>query len=103
MSTAPGNTGIEITAKHFPLAFILMFFKPTFTIDGNASKQNWKTPTFIPTAAGQHQVQVHFSYLLIRTAGKATTTVTVNAGEVVRLSYKAPTWFVFLAGKLTPA
>lgn len=50
MSTAPGNTGIEITAKHSILAWILIFFKPTFVVDGHESKQAWKTPTFVPTA-----------------------------------------------------
>jgi hypothetical protein len=97
----PGSTGIEITAKFFVLAFILNFFKPIFTIDGVASKQNWRTPTFMPTTPGQHQVQVHFPYLLMKTCGKANTTVTVADGQVVKLGYKAP-WLLFLAGKLKP-
>ncbi len=100
MSTAPGNTGIEITAKHSILAWILIFFKPTFVVDGHESKQAWKTPTFVPTAPGQHQVQVHFSYLFLKTAGKANIAVDVRPGEVVRISYKAP-WIVFLGGKIS--
>jgi hypothetical protein len=100
MSTTPGTTGIEITAKHSVLAWILIFFKPTFVVDGNASQQAWKTPTFVPTAPGQHQVQVHFAYLFLKTAGKAVTTVNVNPGEVVKVSYKAP-WIVFLGGKIS--
>jgi hypothetical protein len=99
MSTNPGTTGIEITAKHSVLAWILIFFKPTFVVDGNASKQAWKSPTFVPAAPGQHQVQVHFSYLFLKTAGKAVITVTVNPGEVVKVGYKAP-WIVFLPGKI---
>jgi len=103
MSTpSPSGTGIEITAKFFVLAFILNFFKPIFTVDGVASKQNWRTPTFLPTTAGQHQVQVHFPYLLMKTCGKATTTVAVAEGQVVKLAYKAP-WLLFLPGKLTVA
>lgn len=100
--TSAGTTGIEITAKFFPLAFILNFFKPVFTIDGVASKQKWRTPTFVPTAAGQHQVQVHFPYGFIKTAGKGTTTVTVAEGQVAKLVYKAP-WIIFLPGKIKPA
>ena len=96
-----GPTGVEITAKFFVLAFVLNFFKPVFTIDGVASKQNWRTPTFMPTSAGTHQVQVHFPYLIIKTAGKATTSVTVADGQVVKLGYKAP-WIVVLPGKLQP-
>lgn len=100
-SSTAGATGIEITAKFFPLAFILNFFKPIFTIDGVASKQKWRTPTFVPTAAGQHQVQVHFPYGFIKAAGKSTTTVTVAEGQVCKLVYKAP-WIIFLPGKLKP-
>ena len=99
MSTVPGNTGIEITAKHSVLAWILIFFKPTFVVDGYASAQAWKTPTFVPTTPGQHQVQVHFAYLFLKTAGKAVTMVTVNPGEVAKVTYKAP-WIVFLGGKI---
>lgn len=94
-----GNTGIEITASFFVLAFILNFFKPVFTIDGVASQQSWRKPTFMPTSPGQHQVQVHFPYLLMKTCGKANTTVDVAPGQVVKLSYKAP-WVLFLGGKL---
>ena len=96
----PGNTGLEITAKFFVLAFILNFFKPVFTIDGNPAKGTWRTPTFFPTAPGTHQVQVHFPYMLIKEAGKATQSVTVQPGQVVRVAYKAP-WLIFLPGKLT--
>ena len=94
-----GNTGVEITAKFFVLAFILNFFKPIFTIDGVASKQSWRTPTFTPTSPGQHQVQVHFPYLIMKTCGKATTTVDVAPGQVVKLAYTAP-WILLLGGKI---
>lgn len=94
-----GTTGIEITAKFFVLALILYLFKPTFVIDGNAVQGKWRTPTFFPTAPGQHQVQVHFKYIIMKTAGKGVTTVNVQPGQVVKVGYKAP-WIVFLAGKM---
>ncbi len=99
-SPGAGATGIEITAKFFPLAFILNFFKPTIVINGTAQKGTWRTPLLYPTGPGQFTVQVHFAYLFIPTAGKAVTTVTVAPGQIVHLAYKAP-WLVFLAGKLT--
>jgi hypothetical protein len=106
MSTPPpqsaGNTGIEITATFFFLAFVLNFFKPVFTIDGNAVKSKWKTPTLFPVEPGQHSVQVHFPYLLLRTAGKAVTSASVKPGQVVKVTYKAP-WILFLPGKITTA
>lgn len=94
------NTGIEITASFMVLAFILNFFKPVFIIDGMQTKGRWKSPTFFPTAPGQHQVQVHFPYMFIKEAGKANAQVNVQPGQVVRIGYKAP-WLIFLAGKLT--
>ncbi|MEO6123843.1 MAG: hypothetical protein ABIR32_09035 [Ilumatobacteraceae bacterium] len=94
------NTGIEITAKFFVLAFILNFFKPVFVIDNQPVKGAWKTPTFFPTSPGTHQVQVHFPYLFIKEAGKGVQAVNVQPGQVVRVGYKAP-WLIFLPGKLT--
>ncbi len=96
-----GNTGIEITATFIFLAFVLNFFKPVFTVDGQAMKGAWRTPTLIPTTPGEHHVQVHFPYLILKEAGKGVTSVTVQPGQVVRLGYRAP-WLVFLAGKLKP-
>jgi hypothetical protein len=99
MST-PAPSGIEITAKFFFLAFILNFFKPVFTIDGQPTAGRWKSPAFFAVAPGQHTVQVHFPYLVMPTAGKAVQQVTVQQGQVVRVGYKAPI-LVFMAGKLT--
>jgi hypothetical protein len=99
MST-PAPTGIEITAKFFVLAFILNFFKPVFTIDGQPTKAKWKSPTFFAVEPGEHSVQVHFPYLVMPTAGKAVQQVSVQPGQVVRVGYKAP-FLVFMAGKLS--
>ena len=96
-----GNTGIEVTAKFFPLFWILYFLHPTFTIDGQAVEGQWKTPTFFPTAPGQHQVQVHFKYFFLKTCGKGITTASVAPGQVARFEYKAP-WIIYLKGKIKP-
>jgi hypothetical protein len=98
MSTQ-SSSGIEVTSTFFVLAFILNLFKPVVTIDGVATKSAWRKPTFFATEPGAHSVQVHFPYLVLPTAGKAVTQVTVQPGQVVRVGYKAP-WLVFLAGKL---
>jgi hypothetical protein len=107
MSTTPtpppsANTGIEVTARHSVLAFILALFKPVITIDGRATPARWKEAQFFPVAPGQHQVQVHFPYLFIKEAGRNATTVNVQPGQTVRVSYKAP-WIVFMKGKLQVA
>ncbi len=97
------TTGIEITAKHSFLNFTWAFYKPKFTIDGSTAQYQWGKPTVIPTTPGQHEVNVHFSTIFVKKAGKASITVNTPEGTVTRLSYKAPFWFSFLAGKIKPA
>jgi hypothetical protein len=99
MGTAPATSGIEITATFFPLAFLLLFFPPTFVIDGQPTAGKWRTPVTIPVSAGSHHVKVFFKYLGMFDVGSAQTTVDVSDGSARRVSYKAP-WLVFLSGKL---
>lgn len=99
----PRSTGIEITAKRNALNWTSAFYKPKFTIDGATTKHDWGKPSTIATAPGQHQVQVHFSTIFVKKAGKAAITVDVRDGAVTRLSYKAPFWFSFLSGKIKSA
>jgi hypothetical protein len=102
MASQPPSSAIEITAKFFPLAFILFLFPPTFVVDGQAMKGKWRTPTTIPVAAGSHSVKVFFRYLFIMDAGKGDAQVDVAEGAVRRVAYKAP-WLVFLKGRMTVA
>jgi hypothetical protein len=99
MSTTP--TGIELTAKIFPLAFFTLLFKPTIEIDGQPIRGAWSTQ-FIPASPGTHTVVVFFKYLFIMNANRGSIQVTVAEGQPVRLLYKAR-WLVFLPGKLTIA
>ena len=102
MATPPASSGIEITAKFFPLAFLLLFFPPTFVVDGQAQPAKWRDAKSIPVSPGSHQVKVFFRYLWIMDAGKAEAQVDVTEGSVRRVTYKAP-WLVFLAGKISVA
>ena len=102
MATPPVSSGIEITAKFFPLAFLLLLFPPTFVIDGQASPGKWRQAITIPASPGSHQVKVFFKYLWLFDIGVAETQVDVTDGSVRRVSYKAP-WLVFLPGKIAVA
>jgi hypothetical protein len=102
MATPPASSGIEITARFFPLAFLLLLFPPTFVIDGQAMPGKWREGVTIPVSPGSHHVKVFFRYLWIMDAGNAEAQVDVTDGSVRRVSYKAP-WLVFLAGKITVA
>jgi hypothetical protein len=98
--TVDGSTGIRITAKFMPLAFILHLFKPRMGVDGSDFPAAWNTPVFVPTPPGQHMVVTYFPYVFIKQAGKGAVGVTVNPGQIVDVLYKAP-WVVFMAGKMT--
>ncbi len=101
MSTS--STSIEITPKHSIVNYTWAFFKPKVTIGGNTTKYEWGKPAAISVAPRQQQVQVHFSTLFVRRAGKASITIDVQPGAVTRLTYKAPFLFSFFSGKITPA
>jgi hypothetical protein len=99
---AQAQTGIEVTAKVFPLAFLLYLTHPDIAIDGSMQAQRWGTH-FLPTPQGRHTVKVSFPYLWIKEAGPASVEVDVAEGEVVRLVYKHPLWWVFAKGKIRRA
>jgi hypothetical protein len=94
-----GGDGIALTAKFFPLAFILLFFKPFVTINGQQYQVAWNQRTPIQLPPGQYSVHVHTPYLGIFDIGKADLAVNVGGGQPVELEYRAPL-FMFSAGSL---
>jgi hypothetical protein len=93
------SAGIEITAKFFPLAFLLFLFPPTFVVDGRAMRGTWRQATMIPVAPGHHEVRVFFRYFGVMDAGVGEAQVEVTSGSARRITYKAP-WLVFLRGRM---
>ena len=98
MSSAP--TGIEVTAKIFPLAFIALLFKVVVEIDGQTTEVGWSKPNFLPTTAGTHQVTISWKYFFVLPVNKASVSVTVAEGQTAHILYKAR-WLIFLAGLIT--
>ena len=97
MATGPG---IELTAKHNPLAWMLYFTKLTVAVDGDEQTHKWGS-TFISLPPGPHDVAISFRYMGSH-RGKATATVTVPDGANATVTYKMPSW-MFAPGKLTVA
>jgi len=95
------QTGIELTTKYFILAFLIVIFPLTITIDGQPTKGKWGT-AFYPVPAGSHTIEVSWKAYWFYPSNKSSTTVTLAEGQTVRLQYYAP-WFFLLPGKLTPA
>ena len=97
MSSSP--TGLEVTAKIFPLAFIALLFKPTVEIDGQKATIGWTKPNFLPVVPGAHRITIYWKYLGFLSANSVTTTVTITDGQVAHLLYKCR-WLIFLPGKV---
>jgi hypothetical protein len=96
-STATGE-GIEVTGRHNPLAWILYLLPLKVEVDGQVESGPWGT-RFIAVPPGQHQVSVFFPYLFNARTCEGSASVTVNPGQVTRVSYRAPI-FIFSSGKI---
>jgi hypothetical protein len=96
---APGMARVLIDCSYHWMAWMLMFFKPQVTINGQPGPiLSWgKTPIDLPP--GQHQIKVHTNYLW--QVGNATAVVPVNAGQQVDVYYKAPI-IIFTDGAIGP-
>jgi hypothetical protein len=100
MAAQQPQTGIEITARFFILQFLLFLFPPTFVVDGQPTKAQWRKPFYFTTTPGQHTVRIFFAYLLFREAGAAETQIDVASNTVRRVTYRAPL-LVFMRGNLS--
>jgi len=97
---AVSQTGIEMTTKYFILNFLVVIFPLTINIDGQDITGKWGNQ-FYPTAPGPHTVTVTWKLYWFLPVNKATMSVTLAEGQVLRLQYYVP-WFFFLPGKLAP-
>jgi hypothetical protein len=91
---------IRLIPKFFPLAFILYLFPPRVEVDGGPPQKIKWGENQLQVTPGTHHLVVYFPYMIImRRAGEAAVDVTVQEGQTVTVTYKAP-WLVFLAGKI---
>jgi hypothetical protein len=94
---------INLKTRFFILAFVYYIFPPRVVIDGGeAQKVRWGDNT-LQVTPGNHHLKIYFRWLWIITAGKAKFDVSVQEGQTVDVVYKAPSWFVFLPGKVKVA
>jgi hypothetical protein len=98
--TAPGDgsSGIEVTTKIFPLAFLLLLFKTNVTVDGVTSIQPWGSHVF-SVPPGRHEVAVSFRYIFTSAMGESRVTLDVRAGQTVQVQYRSP-FLVFMGGSI---
>lgn len=98
MSETTPLSGIEVTTGFQPMAFVLNACTTRLQIDGGQPILRPWGQTFIPMPPGVHSVRCWFRYSVYETAGDATVTVEVPAGQIVSISYRAPGW-MFRPGK----
>jgi hypothetical protein len=91
--------GLALTLKFFPLAFLLMFFKPVVTVNGQPYQVPWSRRTVLPLPPNQYHLHIHVPYLIPSQIGKADLVVNVGGGRPIELEYKAPMW-AFSPGSL---
>ncbi|MCU1351723.1 MAG: hypothetical protein JWM05_932 [Acidimicrobiales bacterium] len=91
---------ISIKTKFFPLAFLLLLFKPRYSINGAPPAPAPWGVTEVPVPAGRYQVEVWLPYLFFQNMGRNGATVDVPAGGRVQVTWKSP-WLVFLKGKVS--
>lgn len=92
------GSAIEVTAKFFPLAFLLFMTKPTIEIDRKPNTVSWGKHRF-DVSPGRHTVKVSFKYLWLNEAGANSIDVEVPVGATVRVRYYMPPW-MFAKGSL---
>ena len=93
------QTGVQLTVKHFVLAFLMVIFPVTIKVDGQPMKGKWG-PQFLPLSAGTHSIEISWKYLWLWDASKAMTQVSVTDGQVVSVTYVAPWYAGYLFGLL---
>jgi hypothetical protein len=96
--TEEGATGILVSTKIFPLAFLLLLFKTNVSIDGVTSILKWGDH-FFAVPAGTHEVSVSFRYLFSSQMGKTSIGVEVVPGRTTTVLYRSP-FLVFMGGSI---
>lgn len=87
-SEAP-RTGVQLTTKVFPLAFLLLMYKTNVTIDGKSEIVPWGTH-FYALSPGRHSIRVGFRYMLGKNMGENGVEVDVLPGQSVNVTYRSP-------------
>lgn len=88
-SQNPGSM-LDIRPSFFPLAFLLYFFKPYYSINGSpATVGQWKQNN-VPVPPGQYHVSVWLKYLFRPQMGLSTIVVNVPPGAAAVVTWRAP-------------
>jgi hypothetical protein len=91
-SPATKETGIEVHATFFPLAWTLFLVKPSVEIDGRAHQISWNRDEFFPLEPGKYEIKVYVNWIFGPTWVRWQR-ITVRPNRVVRLRYQHLMWW----------
>jgi hypothetical protein len=92
------RSGVQVTTKTPPIAFLFLLFKTKITIDNKTYTVPWGT-NYYPLEPGRHSVEIGFRYFFGSNMGKCKVDIDVIPGHVVHLSYFPPAQ-IFAAGSV---
>jgi hypothetical protein len=92
---ATEETGVEVRASFFPLAWTLYFTRPLVEIDGRERPIEWNRPAFFPLQPGRYEVKVYVNFLFGPT-GVKWLRVNVRPNRLVALRYQHMLWWAEL-------
>jgi len=95
----PQSTGIRVTLRFFPLAFLLLFCTPVVVINGVTYRLSWGTHYFDLTP-GQYHVKIFFPYLFLPECGANSVAFELHQGVVRTVSFYMWPW-VFAKGSMS--
>lgn len=94
----PSPTGVQVTTKRFPLAWLFWTFKTEVSIDGASVVVPWGTH-FYEVAPGQHTIRVGFRFMWGKDMGADEVECDVALGATTKLLYRSP-FLVTSAGSI---
>ncbi len=92
------RSGVQVTTKTPPIAFLFLLFKTKVTIDGETHVVSWGT-NYYALDPGLHVIEIGFRYFFGSNMGRSTAEFDVAAGHVVHLTYHPPAQ-IFSAGSI---
>jgi hypothetical protein len=92
------RSGVQVTTRTPPIAFLFLIFKTKVTIDGDTHVVSWGT-NYYALEAGHHSIEIGFRYFFGSNMGRSTAEFDVVPGRVVHVTYHPPAQ-IFAAGTI---
>jgi hypothetical protein len=92
------RSGVQVTTKTPPIAFLFLLFKTKVSIDSDTHVVSWGT-NYYPLDPGRHSIEIGFRYFFGRNMGRVRAEIEVVPGHVVQVTYHPPAQ-IFSSGSI---